>query len=142
MAKHDSAVEAAQDPSKASSDVAEQMQKASDWPKPGDEGFVHPDGTPQAAAQLRDNQQAQADRDAIGAVAHGAPLATPGPQAGQVTAEKVQAASERDTSDDATTWVEKSLTETAQDVNAANAEAQAAAADSAGSGDDNSGSSS
>ena len=73
--------------------VAEKQQGGS-WPIPGDEGFVHPDGTPQSVGQLAGNRQAQADRDALGAVAHGAPLGTPGPQAGRITAEKVAAASE------------------------------------------------
>lgn len=48
------------------------------WPKPGQEGFVHPDGTAQAQAQLQDNKQAAADRAAAGSIIHGAPLATPG----------------------------------------------------------------
>lgn len=91
---------------------AEKQQKDSSWPKPGDEGFVHPDGTPQSVAQLADNKQAQADRDHIGAVMHGAPLATPGPQAGEITSAKVEAASKNDTADDSASWVEKSLADT------------------------------
>lgn len=94
---------------------AEKQQKDSSWPKPGDEGFVHPDGTPQSVAQLADNKQAQADRDHVGAVVHGAPLATPGPQAGAITAEKVANAASNDTADDAS-WVEKSLADTAAKV--------------------------
>jgi hypothetical protein len=68
---------------------ADKQRKDGGWPKPGDEGFVHPDGTPESVTQLATNRQAQADRDHIGAVAHGAPLATPGPQADAITAEKV-----------------------------------------------------
>jgi hypothetical protein len=68
---------------------AEKQQKDSAWPVPGDEGFVHPDGTPQSVKQLEDNKQAQADRDHVGAVLHGAPLATPGPQSHDVTGEKI-----------------------------------------------------
>ncbi|NUO35881.1 MAG: hypothetical protein HOQ45_02435 [Nocardioidaceae bacterium] len=48
------------------------------WPQPGQEGFVHPDGTPQSVAQLEANKQAAADRAAAGSIIHGAPLATPG----------------------------------------------------------------
>ena len=49
----------APDPSPA---VAEKQQKAKDWPVPGDEGFVHPDGTQQSIRQLEENKQAAADR--------------------------------------------------------------------------------
>jgi hypothetical protein len=95
---------------------AEKQQKDGSWPVPGDEGFVHPDGTPQAVGQLADNRQAQADRDHIGSVVHGAPLATPGPQAGAITSAKVEAAAKLDTVDEGQTWVEKSLAETAASV--------------------------
>jgi hypothetical protein len=95
---------------------AEKQQGDKSWPKPGDEGFVHPDGTPESVAQLEANKQAQADRDHIGAVAHGAPLATPGPQAGVITAEKVANAAEVGGEDAAPqTWVEANLP-TAEDV--------------------------
>lgn len=43
------------------------------WPIPGDEGYVHPDGTPQAVGQLQDNIRAAADRAAAGSIIHGAP---------------------------------------------------------------------
>lgn len=49
------------------------------WPRPGEEGYVHPDGTPQSVQQLEDNRRAAADRAAAGSTVHGAPLATPGP---------------------------------------------------------------
>jgi hypothetical protein len=45
----------------------------SGWPKPGDEGYVHPDGTPQSVAQLAGNRQAALDRAAVGSIVHGAP---------------------------------------------------------------------
>ncbi|MET9301779.1 hypothetical protein ABZX66_20895 [Micromonospora aurantiaca] len=63
----------------ASPQVAEKQQSAADWPKPGEEGYVHPDGTPQSVQQLADNRRAAADRAAAGSLVHGAPLATPGP---------------------------------------------------------------
>lgn len=95
---------------------AKKSQKDSSWPVPGDEGFVHPDGTVQSVRQLEDNRQAQADRDSTGSVLHGAPLATPGPQAGLITSAKVEAASKNDTVDEGGNWVEKSLAETAKSV--------------------------
>lgn len=58
---------------------AAEQQKASDWPRPGEEGYVTPDGTPQSERQLEDNRRAAADRAAAGSTVHGAPLATPGP---------------------------------------------------------------
>lgn len=63
----------------ATPQVAEQQQSVSDWPKPGEEGYVHPDGTPQSQRQMEDNRRAAADRAAAGSILHGAPLATPGP---------------------------------------------------------------
>lgn len=95
---------------------AEKQQKDSGWPRPGDEGYVHPDGTPESVRQLDGNRQAQADRDHIGAVAHGAPLATPGPQAAQITAEKVANASKNDTATAGQTRVERQLDEVAAEV--------------------------
>jgi hypothetical protein len=61
------------DAPEASQDVAE-SQGGSGWPEPGQEGFVHPDGTPQSVAQLEANKQAAADRAAAGSIIHGAPL--------------------------------------------------------------------
>lgn len=61
------------DPAQASPErAAEQVEHAA-WPKPGDEGYVHPDGTPQSAAQLADNIRAAQDRAAAGSIVHGAP---------------------------------------------------------------------
>lgn len=51
-------------------------QQVDAWPNPGEEGYVHPDGTPQAERQLRENRQAAADRAAAGSIVHGAPAAT------------------------------------------------------------------
>jgi hypothetical protein len=60
--------------------TAVQQQGDTAWPVPGDEGFVHPDGTPQSVAQMENNRRAAADRAAAGSILHGAPAATPGPQ--------------------------------------------------------------
>jgi hypothetical protein len=57
---------------KASQEVKKSQGKAG-WPKPGDEGFVHPDGTPQSVQQLADNRRAALDRAAAGSVVHGGP---------------------------------------------------------------------
>lgn len=121
MAKTDPSAQAL-DPAVASQDVAEQMRDHADWPAPGDEGFVHPDGTPQAATQLAQNQQAATDRAKVGAVAHGAPLATPGPQAGLVTSAVVEDASKVETPAPEASWAEQRVAEKAQEV----AEAQGA----------------
>lgn len=89
--------------------TAVQQQGDSAWPIPGDEGYVHPDGTPQSAQQLIDNKRAAADRAAAGSSIHGAPAATPGPQLAQQAA----AAVERAEAKSAVTQVEadKGLTE-------------------------------
>lgn len=63
-----------------SAKVSEAQRSDGSWPVPGDEGYVVPDGTPQAAKQLEDNRRAAADRAAAGSSVHGAPMATPGPQ--------------------------------------------------------------
>jgi hypothetical protein len=60
-------------------EVAAEQRERNDWPRPGEEGYVHPDGTPQSQQQLEDNRRAAADRAAAGSLVHGAPLATPGP---------------------------------------------------------------
>lgn len=65
------------DAPKPSQEVAE-TQGGAGWPEPGQEGFVHPDGTPQSVAQLEGNKRAAADRAAAGSIIHGAPLGTPG----------------------------------------------------------------
>lgn len=78
----------------ASPQVAQEQQGAADWPKPGDEGYVHPDGTPQSQRQLEDNRRAAADRAAAGSTVHGAPMATPGPQAMQQQEAAVKRAQE------------------------------------------------
>lgn len=66
------------------------------WPNPGQEGFVHPDGTQQAARQLADNKQAAADRAAAGSIIHGAPLGTPGEDPGAETIKAINRAREGD----------------------------------------------
>lgn len=101
----------------ASAEESEKQRKDTGWPVPGDEGFVHPDGTPESVRQLEGNRQAQADRDHAGLVSHGAPLATPGPQANAITAEKVENARKNDAAEaDEGNWVERSLRATAKKV--------------------------
>lgn len=58
----DSAKPVAADAPDSALKVADTQQTAKDWPVPGDEGFVHPDGTQQSINQLADNKQAAADR--------------------------------------------------------------------------------
>jgi hypothetical protein len=60
----------------AAAERAPEQQGDSSWPRPGEEGYVHPDGTPQAARQLAENRQAAQDRAAAGSTVHGAPAAT------------------------------------------------------------------
>lgn len=69
--------------------TAVQQQGDRSWPVPGDEGYVHPDGTPQSVAQMENNRRAAADRAAAGSIIHGAPAATPGPQLQQQAAAAV-----------------------------------------------------
>jgi len=94
-------------------------QLGSDWPRPGDEGYVHPDGTPQAAAQIKANRQAAADRAAAGSAVHGAPAATPGPQVDAVAAAAVERA-EADNGGEADAERRQRLTEHVRDGLAAN----------------------
>lgn len=54
-------------------EVGRAQRGDSDWPRPGDEGFVHPDGTEQSERQMRDNRQAAANRAVAGSGVHGAP---------------------------------------------------------------------
>ncbi|MEU8270138.1 hypothetical protein AB0B89_23640, partial [Sphaerisporangium sp. NPDC049002] len=58
-------------------EVADAQRGDGDWPRPGEEGYVHPDGTPQSQRQLEDNRRAAADRAAAGSTVHGAPLGGP-----------------------------------------------------------------
>jgi hypothetical protein len=75
--------------------TAVQQQGDRNWPVPGDEGYVHPDGTPLSMKQREDNERAAADRAAAGSILHGAPAATPGPQL-QEQAAAAQARAEAD----------------------------------------------
>lgn len=61
------------EPAQASPERAAGQVDDAGWPKPGEEGYVHPDGTPQSVAQLAGNRQAAADRAAAGSIVHGAP---------------------------------------------------------------------
>lgn len=83
------------DAPEASQDRAEK-HGGDGWPSPGQEGFVHPDGTMQAENQLRDNKQAAADRAAAGSIIHGAPLAVPGDDPGAETQKAIDRAREGD----------------------------------------------
>ncbi|MGV9536566.1 hypothetical protein ACWEU6_21800 [Streptosporangium sandarakinum] len=67
------------DDTKPTPERAVEQQSDASWPRPGEEGYVHPDGTEQSEKQLADNRRAAADRAAAGSTVHGAPLATPGP---------------------------------------------------------------
>lgn len=85
----------AKDAPEASQDRAEK-QGGTGWPEPGQEGFVHPDGTRQAAEQLEANKQAAADRARAGSIIHGAPLATPGDDPGAETQKAIDRAAKGD----------------------------------------------
>jgi len=88
------------DAPQASQDRAESQGGAA-WPEPGQEGFVHADGTPQSARQLEDNKQAAADRARAGSIIHGAPLAVPGADPAAETRKAVERAAEGDTTEPA-----------------------------------------
>ncbi len=92
-------------PETPSQDRAREQKADDSWPKPGEEGYVTPDGTPQSIAQLAANKQAAADRARAGSIVHGAPLATPGPDPEAETAKAVARAEKHgpDGSDQRTT---------------------------------------
>lgn len=79
------------------SQVRAESQGDAGWPKPGQEGFVHPDGTAQSVRQLADNKQAAADRAAAGSIIHGAPLGVPGDDPGAETQKAIDRAADGDT---------------------------------------------
>ncbi|MFI5955818.1 hypothetical protein [Cryptosporangium sp. NPDC051539] len=62
-------------PDTPSQDLAEEQRADESWPRPGEEGYVHPDGTPQSVEQLAANRRAAADRARAGSGVHGAPRA-------------------------------------------------------------------
>ena len=74
------------------SQVAAESQGGAGWPAPGQEGFVHADGTPYSEAQLAGNKHAAADRAAAGSIIHGAPLGTPGEDPGAETQKAMERA--------------------------------------------------
>jgi hypothetical protein len=84
------------DETKATPERAVEQQSSGDWPRPGEEGYVHPDGTPQSERQLEDNRRAARDRAAAGSTVHGAPLATPGPTPDAERAKAVERAEKYD----------------------------------------------
>jgi hypothetical protein len=101
---------------------AAEQQKDRDWPRPGEEGYVTPDGTPQSEKQLEDNRRAAADRAAAGSTVHGAPLATPGPTPDEERAKAVERAEqysgktveERDEA--VTEWIDDKIEEKADEA--------------------------
>jgi|SRR5688572_16867677 len=84
------------DKTTATPEHAVEQQSSGDWPRPGEEGYVHPDGTPQSEKQLADNRRAARDRAAAGSTVHGAPLATPGPRPDAERAKAVERAENYD----------------------------------------------
>jgi hypothetical protein len=116
-------------------------QQTEAWPNPGQEGYVHPDGTPQAEAQLRENKQAAADRAAAGSIIHGAPAAVndvqdPGVSAGlaEQRAANYGGPTEAERREGVTQYVEQARDEMAEQQAAEQQAAadRAAAADQAG----------
>lgn len=96
-------------------------QRGGDWPKPGDEGFVHPDGTPQSEKQLIENRQAALNREAAGSGVHGAP-GQGGVQPAAVSPDDTEMAKSHD---EHTEWVREQLAEIEADVDAGRHEAPA-----------------
>jgi hypothetical protein len=89
-------------------EVGRAQRSDGSWPKPGEEGFVHPDGTPQSQSQLDDNLRAAADRAAAGSGVHGAPAqggVQPGMTARPDESDHAQARREH------TEWVREGLVE-------------------------------
>lgn len=109
---------------------AKQQQGDSSWPVPGDEGYVHPDGSPQSVAQLEANRRAAADRAAAGSAIHGAPLATPGPQAADEQAAAVARAeasspvTKTDADKGLSEYIEKGLEEATEKASASDQPAE------------------
>ncbi len=112
-------------------EVAGEQRGDGDWPRPGEEGYVHPDGTPQSQRQLEDNQRAAADRAAAGSTVHGAPLGTPGPTPNVERAKAVEAAGNYDgktvaeSRAELTEWIETKTEEKADEAGAETAEESA-----------------
>lgn len=105
-----------------SAQSAKAQQGDSAWPKPGDEGYVNPDGTPGSFEQLERNKRAAADRAAAGSSVHGAPAATPGPQLAEQAAAAVERAeakspvTEADREKGLTEFIEKSYQKAADEA--------------------------
>lgn len=111
----------------SAADASAEQQASATWPLPGQEGFVHPDGTPQSVAQLTDNQQAAADRAAAGSAVHGAP-ATGGIPPAPVTDPGKPA---DEAAADHTAWVEAKRAQIAAEAAIVAADAADTAADQA-----------
>lgn len=98
-------------------------QQGAGWPRPGEEGYVHPDGTPQAARQLEENRQAAADRAAAGSVVHGAPSlgGNLGKAAGvaEKRADAYSGKSVAEAGEDLAAWVDEKRTEVVEEDSAA-----------------------
>lgn len=118
----------------ASPQVAEQQRSDSSWPRPGEEGFVHPTGTPQSVQQLEDNRRAAADRAAAGSGVHGAPAQGGGgvepDHAGAADAYSGPTVAERDA--DHTDWVAEKHAEVLDEQAAASESAAPADASAEG----------
>jgi hypothetical protein len=123
----------------AAAERAPEQQGDSSWPKPGEEGFVHPDGTPQAERQLAENRQAAQDRAAAGSTVHGAPVARndvqdPGVSAAvaEKRAEEYSGPSEAKRQESTTQFVTEGMEEMADRQQAAQERAAAEQRDAAG----------
>ncbi len=110
------------DETKPTPEVAAEQRSDDSWPAPGEEGYVHPDGTPQSEQQLEDNRRAAADRAAAGSTVHGAPLATPGPTPDAERAKAVERAENypgktvAEAEDELTEWIDDKTAEKADEA--------------------------
>lgn len=102
----------------AAAERAPEQQGDSAWPRPGEEGYVHPDGTPQAARQLEENRQAAADRAAAGSIIDGAPSAARGgaPSQAPKRAEDYSGPTEQERRESLAEFVTEKRDEVAQEV--------------------------
>lgn len=108
----------------AAAERAPEQQGDGAWPKPGEEGYVHPDGTPQAARQLEENRQAAADRAAAGSTVDGTPRG--GVSQSAERAEKYSGPTEEERRESLATSIEEGRDAVADEQAAAAARADAA----------------
>lgn len=120
---------------KPAAEVSAKQTSDGSWPRPGDEGYVTPDGTEHSRKQLEDNRRAAADRMAAGSTVHGAPMATPGPQvreqaaAAEKRAEAYSGPTEVDRRKGVTEFIRTKTEEAAKEVEAAEAKPEQRTAD-------------